>query len=288
MIRLQFFFLFCLTFATTAYSAQWAIVTKPKAIIYAHPDLTAPLGYIISGKKIRVGDKPRNLGTVLPVVISGRVAWIKIQDLYLEKLVSSGLVKNDSFIRGDVDLSRNKESLENNSHLSGLLGFFSPGNDWNNINFLLNDEEGGSLGFALHGRYHHWPVSAKRFNFAWGLSYFSLSGNNHALVVTAAAVEGHYTFTRRDSWEADLVATLFYSPLTGLTIDDQTSTGDTFGGSFTGEFRYKLNQDWSFISNAGLQSLTVNAPLDDASKDIFIKELKLYGWTTYFGFTYKL
>jgi hypothetical protein len=71
-----------LLFSVNGWSkAQWAIVINKHSIIYADPEAKSPIGYISKGKKFKVGNVPRNNGSMLPVVVSGRIAYIYIKDL---------------------------------------------------------------------------------------------------------------------------------------------------------------------------------------------------------------
>ena len=80
-----FSFLVMISNSKSAFAVQDAIVRAKKAIIYTDKERTSPIGFIKRGRKIKVGEIPRAKGTVLPVVVSGRVCYIKIVDLYLRK-----------------------------------------------------------------------------------------------------------------------------------------------------------------------------------------------------------
>lgn len=70
-----------------ALAAQDAIIRSRQAIIYSDLEKTSPIGYVKRGRKVKVGEIPRAKGTVLPIVVSGRICYIKITDLYLRKEV---------------------------------------------------------------------------------------------------------------------------------------------------------------------------------------------------------
>lgn len=75
--------IFCLSFESHA--AQWAKVVSKKAIIYADQQKSASIGFIAKGKKVRVGEVLRSHGELLPIVINGKIAYIKIEDLNLSQ-----------------------------------------------------------------------------------------------------------------------------------------------------------------------------------------------------------
>jgi hypothetical protein len=72
-------------FCPFLWAAQDAIVVADRAIIFSDKDMTSPVGFVQRGKKIRVGEIPRNKAQVYPVVVSGRIAYIRVVDVTTEK-----------------------------------------------------------------------------------------------------------------------------------------------------------------------------------------------------------
>lgn len=66
------------------WAAQLAIVRAEKAIIYSDQKMTSAIGYLSKGKKIQVGEVPRNKAQVLPVIVSGKVAYVRVNDISTE------------------------------------------------------------------------------------------------------------------------------------------------------------------------------------------------------------
>ena len=84
MIRSIVILLFLLvTFLESTYASQMAVVDSLRAIIYADIDRESPIGYVRKGKQLMVGNVKRRNDTMLPVMVNGQVAWIKVVDLYL-------------------------------------------------------------------------------------------------------------------------------------------------------------------------------------------------------------
>lgn len=80
------FFLWFATFvwlvsSVNAFAAEWAVVVKDKAIVFADPEMTASIGFIVKGKKVRVGEKSKNNGRVVPITVSNRIAYIQVSDI---------------------------------------------------------------------------------------------------------------------------------------------------------------------------------------------------------------
>lgn len=66
---------------TSAWSAQTAIVKSKRAVIYADMLMTSPIGYIRKGKKVRIGNKSRNKGRVVPLIYVGKVVFVPTKDI---------------------------------------------------------------------------------------------------------------------------------------------------------------------------------------------------------------
>ncbi len=66
-------------------AAQDAVVISNKAVVYSDLQMTSPVGFIQKGKKIRVGDIPRNNAQLYPIVVAGRIGYIRILDVSTEK-----------------------------------------------------------------------------------------------------------------------------------------------------------------------------------------------------------
>ncbi len=113
--------IFFLTFTVKA--AQLAIITQDKAIIYSDPQLTSPIGYIREGKRIYVGKVKRKHGTILPIAINGKVAWIKVSAIHLIKKGSTLKQKQGKITEHDIESivgtndEKNLDPLTQNNYL---------------------------------------------------------------------------------------------------------------------------------------------------------------------------
>lgn len=135
--------LFCLSWQ--AHAAQEAYVTADKAIIYADRLMTSPLGFVPRGKKIKVGDIPRNNAQVYPIVVSGRVAYIKVADVSTEKAsVDSNQLVAERFTRKTSERSKNFYSLSYLNYSSAISLDKEPG-------LLKNNDSLSWQGVSLRG-----------------------------------------------------------------------------------------------------------------------------------------
>lgn len=67
------------------WASQTAIVTVEKAVIYADEEMTSSVGYVARGKKVKVADLARNKAQVYPIVVSGKIAYIRVSDISTQK-----------------------------------------------------------------------------------------------------------------------------------------------------------------------------------------------------------
>lgn len=77
--------LFLSSICLNLWASQDAMVIVEKALVYSDVEMTSPVGYIRRGKKIKVGEIPRNKAQAYPIVVSGRVAYIRVLDVTTEK-----------------------------------------------------------------------------------------------------------------------------------------------------------------------------------------------------------
>jgi hypothetical protein len=80
-----FLIVFVVLFCPVLWAKQEAMVITEKAVIYSDAQMTSPVGYIRRGKKITVGNIPRNKAQVFPIIVSGKIAYIRTRDVTTEK-----------------------------------------------------------------------------------------------------------------------------------------------------------------------------------------------------------
>jgi hypothetical protein len=85
-----------------------------KAFIYADELMSSPVGYVSRGKKVRIGERTRNHDQVYPIVVSGKVAFIKASDI--NKAVIVG--ENKNFLTERFQNSTKEERIETTFALS--------------------------------------------------------------------------------------------------------------------------------------------------------------------------
>ena len=85
-VNLPYFLGILLMFSPlTLWAARDAVVIKERAVIWADAQRSAPLGYARRGRTLRVGDKEREKGQVVSVIVSGKVAYISVEDISIDE-----------------------------------------------------------------------------------------------------------------------------------------------------------------------------------------------------------
>lgn len=118
----KFFFALAIFLSLTTHSAQVAIVQSSKAVIYSDIELKSPIGYVRKGKQLAVGEVKRRRGEILPVVVNGRVAWIRVADLVLPSTQRS-FEKDKKITEHEILIEENaKDPLNMNNYITLRTG----------------------------------------------------------------------------------------------------------------------------------------------------------------------
>jgi hypothetical protein len=167
------FFLF-LCFSSSILAYQVAVITSPKAVIYSDQKLTTPLGYISYGKKVNVGEVERKDGTILPIIISGRVAYIQIKDIHIKRTANDPGVHTPQIKEHDVEMTfkTDQDKLSENNFVSFRAGSFSGGDNWQQYSEEFDDTSSNLTNFSILME-HRTPV--ERMSWGFGISYYTVS-----------------------------------------------------------------------------------------------------------------
>ena len=98
-----------LSFCPILLAAQDAIVLSERAIIYSDKEMKSPIGFIRKGRKISVGEIPRNNAQVYPIVVSGKIAYIRVLDLTVEReSVDADRLVAERFRKAAIEVKKQK------------------------------------------------------------------------------------------------------------------------------------------------------------------------------------
>lgn len=152
-------------------AAQEAVVKTDYAIIYADPELEAPIGKVRRGKTIMVGEVKRRQDTILPVSVSGRIAWIKVEDITLKSDLNFDRFQ-EQFTEHDVDanLETALDRLSKHNYLIFNYGLTTLSDEWPDFTESVgsNVQSNSMDQFRLY--FEHRPPFEK-YNWGLGLSY---------------------------------------------------------------------------------------------------------------------
>jgi hypothetical protein len=185
-----------------AWSAQFALVTSEKATIYADINMTAPIGFLSKGKKLKVGEVPRNQGKLLPVIINKKIAYIKIDDLALsysperlEMIAQKKLRRDDK--KNHYQFSMQYKIQNATMVTSETIG----GAKEKTLNFT---------GFGLKG---HIDSKNSKEQFRIGIDYLTGSdGDDEKFRVFTLSPELFYGFFTSEKFNLGLIGALYLSP----------------------------------------------------------------------------
>jgi len=179
---LVFFSLFCVK----SNASQIAIVVSKSAIIYAHPDLTAPIGAISKGKKLHASESIVSNGKALPFQLGEKIAYISLDDVITENAHHVPLGKlPEQDIQHEV--INHFESKHENDFTKDNFFIFEIGKslflqgDWVKFNEFVTSEKPG-LAQDISIFFQHRPKNLRHY-VAVGLNY--IYQNEDALELSA-------------------------------------------------------------------------------------------------------
>ena len=168
--------LFIFALSSSAFAAQYAVVTAERALVYSDQQMSSPLGYIARGKRVRVGEIPRNQAQIYPVIISGKVAYIRVIDVSTEKSgVDSNELTAERFNKSAV--------IEDQRYYSfSYLQFSSQIALANSAGALANNDSVNWSGISLQGG----SRVSKRFDLNLSFNFLQAKNGNEGFTVLEA------------------------------------------------------------------------------------------------------
>jgi hypothetical protein len=212
---------------------QWAIVTSEQAYIYADQDRTSPIGYVSKGKKFKVGSIPRNNGTMLPLIVSGRVAYIKIVDIatsYDKFLLE---LPSDRYVRIQKPQMYEKD-------VTFYMHTFSSNLETGQYDANVADEKGANFfGMTIQG------LVALEVDWFLGTSFTieKTEVETQSLSNIYINLDSLYKFTNRYRYYVGTMFTVGFSPNSRLTVDNAFKlSGQSFQFLTGFQFGYLLDK----------------------------------------------
>ena len=106
--------LFLFLYSPFSLAAQDAIVIVDQAVVYSDQQMSSTVGFVTKGKRLRIGEVARNNSQVYPVIISGKIAYIRVLD-----------VTTDLHEEAAVDYERYRKSTQKTYKEKIAFGFIN-------------------------------------------------------------------------------------------------------------------------------------------------------------------
>lgn len=246
--------LFIAFYCQVSWSAQEAIVVVEKAVIYSDKEMTSPIGFVRKGRKVVIGEIPRNKAQVYPIVVSGKLAYIKFadvstekEDLNTDKLVAERFKKASKYeaqtrlvvsyltYRSQISTSENNDYIQDQDTVN-----------WNGVATKVE------VGYGSR-----WAVTANG-------NFLTTERDRESFRGIELGFGGTYKFIEVSRITARLFGELLFIPIMSYEYSSQfrkNSTGFTYGGGVT--VSIDLTSKWGIELMAGLyktQLHSYNAP----------------------------
>ncbi len=247
--------------ATTAQAAQWAKVTSDKAVIYADQQRIAPIGFIKKGKKIRVGEVVRNNGTVLPIAVQGKVAYINIEDLdisYSQKVLDSPAQR--------LAQKAKEKSHENRFALT-----------YNGMATTLNTSEGDESVLLNGGGVRGYIIDLKkRKTWRMSLDFVTTTINSYGLDISSLTAEFAKNIIQTGPYDFHVYAGASVIPYAQFSREDDFKQNGYGAGVSAGlEMIFKFNDTIGLHFDGNYQYNQLYFPLrDEVLDDLGITEFE--------------
>ena len=232
-------FVFLLCFVSfSALADQKARVVVEKAIIYSDLYLTSPIGQISQGKIITVGNVKRRHGTVLPIIVHGKVAYIRVRDLMLEKDFTGEKKSTFNTVEHDVSITFEKptDKLNENNYIQVTGSMLGLGSSWQSLSNAFGEDPNNMFGFKAI--FEHRP---EIHNWSWGLGldYYFTQQNKLSISMFAAEINVYYSlipFFRL--FTLDIMGGPIFSAATTITTQSDSYKSTVMG--FQGGVQVRL------------------------------------------------
>ncbi len=264
-----------------SYASQYAVIKVPQAYVYTDVQKKSVIGYVRKGKRITVGEVARAKGTLLPILVSGKVAYIQLKDIYLAKDITRSAIT--SLEQDPKVLEMLKLQRFDHFQLSVGMQALQLGSQWDKASKQINRSNSSSMGTEFRLRLERQKRRKISYHFGGAVQ----SASDKKLALKAYQLEGgiSYNLLHRNKHSLGPFLTLHYSPSTKLTTDSQTMSGTMFGVSLAGEYSYNFHDDWLLKAGVGfhrhtLYGFTKNTELNP-------EYMSLSGAHTYLAFALK-
>lgn len=284
----SFLVLFLVLFSLNAYAIQKARIIVKEALVYADIGLKSPIGKIRFGKMIQVGDTKRKHGSIITTVLNGRIVYMKVSDLALEKDILGNPNDKLNTTEHDVEviLAKPTDKLNQNNYVQFTAGSMALGSAWKSLSEEFGEEAGNMLGFKAI--FEHRP---EIHNWSWGAGIDYYFTNQDALSFSMAALEINIYYSVIPFF-GFFTADLMVGGIFSGALNIATNLGDEYKATLIGfhgggqirlfpysKIGFTAGAKYGIMSFSGLKNISIDT--DTEAELGSISGLEIYGGLTY-------
>lgn len=258
--------LFFVLFQFTSLAYRFAVTKSRQTVVYADVDLAAPIGYIRNGRKLKVGDTSLKQGTIVPLIVSGKIAYVKTSDISFTisgtKLEHGAPELTDHEV--DIIFKNDAEKLKENSYISADYMLVSPGSDWTDYHESNAIADTPTLNRINFGIEYRDPKS--RHGLQFGLGYLFGSSDISKISSLYGELQYQFRFINRSSFAIEGYAGAIITGDFSQENFEEKSAGAAWGYHLGGRLRIAPYSPISFYGQIGLMSY-FSGTMDEISSE---------------------
>ncbi len=282
MIKLSIILIFLLT-SSYSYAYRKAFIRPKFAIIYADSALNIPIGKARRRKTVYVSDVSRNNGTVFPIYVSGKIAFIKSVDVMFSN-------KSKSSIRFQTTFNKQNQHYTYKSSVALFMAQFTPDAKWleysDSLEDYVSNMYSAKISYERHKINNMW-------GFGIGFAHYILDQNILSMQISSIEVLGFITPLNFNFFSLNLFAGFMMSPLIYTVFDLSNRDvlrgmgyGPILGGQIKlfpkSKFTPVLGVEYKLINTLGFDEVEIQTSEGHASTKI----ANITGTNIYLGISY--
>ncbi|WP_408096226.1 hypothetical protein ACJVC5_14395 [Peredibacter sp. HCB2-198] len=230
-------------FCPKIWAAQTAMVIADRAVIYSDKEMTSPIGYVSRGKKVKIGEIPRNRAQVFPIIISGKLAFIRAIDITTEK------ESMDSTRLSAERFQKSTRKEYKSKYVLSYVTFLSQISLSNSNSQLENGDAVQWHGVSLKGEAFIW----KHWDLQILFNYLQAIKDKETFRVVEFGAGGAYRLINGQKFLLRLEGQFLAIPFSNYSLaDDFRVNGYGFSTGAGLNANYYFNENWSFEGALGL------------------------------------
>ncbi len=238
---------FLLMVPLKAMAAEWATITADRAVVYSDVQMSSEIGYISKGKKVRVGEVKRNKGRLLPIVINGKIAYLKVEDIENKKKKLSSLeMATERYIK--------RQNAKEIRKRVSIFGAGSIGKIYHTEKVMgESSKEFNFTGAGFRGYYHH-ISSGDRYRASF--SYHSASTEVQQINYGSLTLDKMWPMIKYEYFDFSYYLGGSLIPLAQYSYDNFFTVNSPGLGAQMGlEMRFNVSKNFSLHLDGGYQYL---------------------------------